>query len=144
MDGRRVMVRFVALVARVPRYLRLGWLLVQEPAVSGRGKAVLAGALGYAVSPIDPVPGFIPVLGQLDDLAVLLLGVRAALRSAPPELAEQHLKTAGLSHEQLETDLLTIRATTVWIAARAGAAAARLGKTLLQRVLRPNPLARTR
>src|SRR5215216_1807296 len=101
LDGRKILVRFVGVVARTPRYLRLGWLLLQEPTVSGRGKAALGGGLAYAISPIDPVPGFIPVLGQLDDLAVLLLAVRMALKSAPTEVADRHLLEAGLSWETL-------------------------------------------
>ncbi len=124
------MVRFVGLASRVPAYLRLGWLLARDPAVPGWGKAALVGALGYVVSPIDPLPGIIPVIGQLDDLAVLLLAVRSALAAAPDEVGQRHLATCKLSHETLQRDLVTLRATAVWIAGRAGAAAARVGKAL--------------
>src|SRR4051812_43922990 len=131
LDGRKVMVRFVGVVARVPRYLKLGWLLLQDPTVSGRGKAALGGGLAYAISPIDPVPGFIPVLGQLDDLAVLLLAVRIALKSAPTEVAERRLQEAGLSWASLDRDLLTIRATAIWVTRRGGALVLRAGKAML-------------
>ena len=131
LDGRKILVRFVGVVARTPRYLRLGWLLLQEPTVSGRGKAALGGGLAYAISPIDPVPGFIPVLGQLDDLAILLLAVRTALRGCPADVADGYLQTAGLTRETLDRDLVTIRATTIWLARRGGAVAARAGKAML-------------
>jgi uncharacterized membrane protein YkvA (DUF1232 family) len=131
LDGRKVMVRFVGVVARVPRYIKLGWLLMGDPTVSARGKAALGGGLAYAISPIDPVPGFVPVLGQLDDLAVLLLAVRTALRSAPTEVAERYLREAGLSGEMLERDLLTIRATAIWITRQGSALAVRAGKAML-------------
>jgi uncharacterized membrane protein YkvA (DUF1232 family) len=117
-------------VARVPRYMKLGWLLMNDPTVSGRGKAALGGGLAYAISPIDPVPGFIPVLGQLDDLAVLLLAVRLALKSAPTEVADRHLAEAGLSWETLERDLVTLRATAIWVTARGSALAVKAGRAL--------------
>jgi uncharacterized membrane protein YkvA (DUF1232 family) len=124
LDGRKVMVRFVALATRLPTYLKLGWLLARDPGVPVRGKAALVGALGYVISPIDPVPGIIPVIGQLDDLAVLLLALRGALAAAPDDVAQRHLATVDLSHETLDRDLLALRATAVWIAGRGVALAA--------------------
>jgi uncharacterized membrane protein YkvA (DUF1232 family) len=131
LDGRKVMVRFVGVIARVPRYIKLGWLLMGDPTVSRRGKAALGGGLAYAISPIDPVPGFVPILGQLDDLAVLLLAVRTALASAPAEVASAHLAEVGLSWETLDRDLVTIRATAIWVTRQGGALAARAGRAVL-------------
>jgi len=131
LDGRKVVARFVGVVSRVPRYLKLGWLLFQDPTVSGKGKAALGGGLAYAISPIDALPGFIPVIGQLDDLAVLLLAVRTALVSCPAEVADRHLREVGLSWETLERDLVTLRATTIWLARRGGALAVRASKAML-------------
>ncbi len=128
------MVRFAGVLSRVPRYLQLGWLLMREQTVPRRGKAALAGALAYAISPIDPIPGIIPVIGQLDDLAILLLGVRSALRSAPDAVADGYLATTGLSRETIDGDLRTVRATAVWIAGRTIDAAGRLGKALMARL----------
>jgi uncharacterized membrane protein YkvA (DUF1232 family) len=131
LDGRKVVTRFLGVVARIPKYVRLGWALMNDQTVTGRGKAALAGGLAYAISPIDPVPGFIPVLGQLDDLAVLLLAVRAALKSAPTEVAERHLHEAGLSWDILERDLVTLRATAVWLLRRGGKLAAQAGRSIM-------------
>ena len=131
LDGRKVTVRFIGVVTRAPRYVKLGWLLLRDPRIPTRGKAALAGALGYAISPIDPLPGFIPVIGQIDDLAVLLLGLRSALASAPPEVVAEHLEAVGLSMATLERDLTTVRATAVWLAERGGALAARAAKAAL-------------
>ena len=130
LDDRKVLTAFARLAMRLPRYVRLGWLLVNDPTVSGRGKAALGGGLAYAISPIDPVPGFIPVLGQLDDMAVLLLAVRTALRSAPTEVADRHLAEVGLSWDILDRDLLTIRATAIWVVRRGGKLAAQAGKAV--------------
>jgi uncharacterized membrane protein YkvA (DUF1232 family) len=131
LDGRKVLTRFLGVVARIPRYVKMSWALMNDQTVTGRGKAALAGGLAYAISPIDPVPGFIPVIGQLDDLAILLLAVRAALKSAPAEVAERHLQEAGLSWETLERDLVTLRATTIWLMRRGGKLAAQAGRAIV-------------
>lgn len=130
-DGRKVVVRLVGVIARIPRYIKLGWRLMKEPAVSGRGKAALGGGLAYALSPIDPIPGFIPIIGQLDDLAALVLGVRTALRSAPPDVAEGHLREVGFTWATIERDVVTLRATTVWLTRGGAALLGRLGRAML-------------
>lgn len=48
-----------------------------------RAKAVIALTVAYAVSPVDPIPDFIPVVGLLDELVVLPVGVALALRLTP-------------------------------------------------------------
>jgi uncharacterized membrane protein YkvA (DUF1232 family) len=131
LDGRKVIVRLVGVIARIPRYIKLGWLLIKDPTVSRGGKAALGGGLAYALSPIDPIPGFIPVLGQLDDLAALVLGVRTALRSAPEEVAERYLQEVGFTWTTVDRDVVTIRATTVWVTRGGVALAGRIGRGLL-------------
>ena len=131
LDGRKVVTRFVGVIARVPRYMKLGWLLLNDPTVSGRGKAALGGGLAYAISPIDPVPGFIPVIGQLDDLAILLLAVRTALKCAPTEVGDRYLAETGLAWATLDRDLVTIRAMAIWVTSRGGALALKAGKAIL-------------
>jgi uncharacterized membrane protein YkvA (DUF1232 family) len=105
-------------VGRLPRYLRLSQALVRDPRLSKPRKAALIAGAAYLVSPIDLVPGFVPVAGQLDDLAVILLAIRTALRGLPPDVARQHVAGAGLSPMVLETDLDTVRAAARWTAGK--------------------------
>lgn len=91
-------------VPRVPKYARLTWFLLKAPGLSGKQKAALLAAVGYSVSPVDAIPGIIPVIGQLDDLAVVLYTLRWIFRSMPPEQADQHLASAGLTREVLDDD----------------------------------------
>ncbi len=108
--------RFWAVVRRLPRYLALGVNLARDERVPGTAKtAVLLGG-AYAVSPLDLVPGIIPVAGQLDDLFVVLLALRRALRACPPPLAAELLAGVGLSFEEIDRDLATCRATARWLA----------------------------
>lgn len=54
--------------------------------------------VGYALSPIDLIPDFVPVLGLLDDLLILPLGIALTLRLIPPPLmAELRRKARGLT-----------------------------------------------
>jgi uncharacterized membrane protein YkvA (DUF1232 family) len=111
---------FVALLKRLPAYGRLAWAVAREPALSrGRRLALYAGG-AYLVSPIDLVPGIIPVAGQLDDAAAVLLALRAALAGLPPDVRDRHYAAAGLSAAVLDGDLRTIGRTAAWMARRAG------------------------
>jgi uncharacterized membrane protein YkvA (DUF1232 family) len=121
-----VMERFWAAVRRLPRYVFLGANLVRDGRVPGRVKATLAVGGAYAISPIDLVPGIIPVAGQLDDLVVVLLSLRAAIRACPPEVAREHLSRAGLTETDFDDDLRAVRDTTVWLAQKGIRATSRM------------------
>jgi uncharacterized membrane protein YkvA (DUF1232 family) len=107
--------RVVAMIRRMPAYLRLSWRLAKEPMLSRGRKAAVAAAAGYLASPIDLVPGFVPVLGQLDDLAVALAAIWFALAGLSPERRRAHLEAASLSDADLSDDLRTVGATSAWI-----------------------------
>ncbi len=60
----------------------------RDPALPWKAKIPVAAALLYALSPIDLIPDFIPVLGYLDDVIILSALFAWALRSIPPEILE--------------------------------------------------------
>jgi uncharacterized membrane protein YkvA (DUF1232 family) len=107
-------------VLRVPRYVQLTYHLVRDQRLTAAQRALVAAGAAYAISPIDPVPGIIPVFGQLDDLAVLLLSLRRVLRRCPDDLAQEHLEAVGLSLAQIDSDLRVVRATAIWAAVNLG------------------------
>jgi uncharacterized membrane protein YkvA (DUF1232 family) len=130
--------RFMALVRRMPRYGRLAWNLSRHPKVTSRRRLALAAAAAYLVSPIDLVPGFIPVAGQLDDAAAVLIAIGIALRSMQPAERAATLAQAGVTAEDIDEDLRTIRATYAWMArtgARLSVRATRAAATSVRRVL---------
>ena len=98
-----------AVIQRLPRYAKLSWLLLRDPHLSMKHRAALMAAAGYLISPIDVVPGIIPVIGQMDDLAVMLLAFRWILRSMPKERAETYLEQSGLDMETVNSDLDLIK-----------------------------------
>lgn len=96
---------------RIPAYSRLAWVLVRDRRIPLKHRALVVGGVAYLVSPIDLIPGIIPLLGQMDDLAVALLSLRAVLRRVPPEIAAEHLAATALTAEQIEADLGTLNTT---------------------------------
>ena len=66
------------------------------PTLSRARRTAVIAAAGYVISPVDLVPGVIPVLGQLDDIAVALLALRLALDGLHPERRRAHLEAAAL------------------------------------------------
>jgi uncharacterized membrane protein YkvA (DUF1232 family) len=71
------------------------YIAARDPRVPWYAKAVAAGVAAYALSPIDLIPDFIPVLGYLDDVILVPLGIALAIRLIPPALFEEHRKAAA-------------------------------------------------
>lgn len=59
------------------------YLAYQDPRVPWYARIVAGGVVAYAFSPIDLIPDFIPILGYLDDLLLVPLGIRLALALIP-------------------------------------------------------------
>ncbi len=85
-------------------------------ACRGIAKALAGAVAAYALSPIDLIPDFIPVLGQLDELIILPLGIALAVRLIPPELMAEHRAAAqaAIAQPQSTTGALAIIA--IWTA----------------------------
>ena len=70
--------------------IRLAWNLLRDPRVPFVNKLIPAIAILYIFSPFDIALDFIPILGQLDDVAVVLLGAKLFVRSVPEALVLEH------------------------------------------------------
>jgi uncharacterized membrane protein YkvA (DUF1232 family) len=65
------------------------WLAARDPRVSWYAKTVAAAVAAYALSPVDLIPDFVPVIGYLDDLLILPVGILLAVKLIPdPIMAE--------------------------------------------------------
>ena len=62
------------------------WLAARDPRVPLYAKVTAAVVAAYALSPIDLIPDFIPVLGYLDDLLIVPLGILLVVKLIPPPL----------------------------------------------------------
>jgi uncharacterized membrane protein YkvA (DUF1232 family) len=96
-------------VKRLPRYVRLASALARDPRIPRRSKGILMVGGAYAVSPIDLVPGVIPVAGQVDDLYVLLTALQQAMRMSPKDVVEEHLDETGVTLADIDADLANVR-----------------------------------
>jgi uncharacterized membrane protein YkvA (DUF1232 family) len=112
------------LVRHLPAYARLAWALARDPRLSKARRAVVVAGAAYVLSPIDAIPGIVPVLGQLDDIAIALGVIRVALDGLKPEVRAQRLAEAGLSQQDLADDIAATKATVGWLA-RSGIRAGR-------------------
>lgn len=70
------------------------YLARKDPRITLKSKIVIAIAVGYLLSPIDLIPDFIPVIGQLDDLLVVPALVGYAVRSIPLEILNAYKEKA--------------------------------------------------
>ena len=85
---------FIAWARRVKRDVVALWLAAHDPRVPWYAKLVAGAVAAYALSPIDLIPDFIPVLGYLDDLIIVPLGILHAIRLVPSVLMQEFREEA--------------------------------------------------
>ncbi|MGH7764538.1 MAG: YkvA family protein [Candidatus Dormibacteraceae bacterium] len=84
-----VISRAKEILVDVPRHGKLAYCLLRDERVPGGPKAVLLGALALIVSPID-LPAWIPVVGELDMLALAVLAVETFIEACPEDIRREH------------------------------------------------------
>jgi uncharacterized membrane protein YkvA (DUF1232 family) len=101
--------RLGRIVVRLPTYARMVWGIARDPRTPIGLKGLLAAALAYVVMPVDLIPDVIPIIGQADDLTVLLLVLDMFLQNAPPEVRAEHAARARNGTADLDRDLAKLR-----------------------------------
>ncbi len=103
---------------RIKRNIYTLYKVAGDPRVPLLPKLVIIGVIGYAVSPIDLIPDFIPVLGYLDDLILLPLGIWMAIKLVPSNIWEEYyLKYQdGISREIPRSKMAAAIIIAVWCA----------------------------
>ena len=77
------------------------YIATKDPRTPWYAKAIAICTVAYALSPIDLIPDFVPILGYLDDLLIVPAGIALAIRLIPAEVLDDARKTAaGLSVER--------------------------------------------
>ncbi|MFN2565387.1 MAG: YkvA family protein [Gemmatimonadaceae bacterium] len=77
-------------IAQLPNYLRLLAGLLTDRRVSAVDKLLVGAAIAYILAPIDLVPEFIPFLGQVDDVYLLVLAIQRLMRNAGSRVVREH------------------------------------------------------
>ncbi|WP_425500470.1 YkvA family protein [Parasphingorhabdus flavimaris] len=92
------------------------WLAARDPRVPWYAKALSAAVAAYALSPIDLIPDFIPILGYLDDLLIVPFGIWAAVKLIPePIMAD--LRAKALEHRKPTSKAGLAAVVFIWLAA---------------------------
>jgi uncharacterized membrane protein YkvA (DUF1232 family) len=76
------------------------YLASRDPRVPWYAKALAVVVASYALSPIDLIPDFIPVVGYLDDVILVPLGVLLVLRMIPSEVMNEHRELAAAAQDR--------------------------------------------
>ena len=95
------------------------YLASRDPRVPLYAKILAVAVAGYALSPIDLIPDFIPVLGYLDDIIIVPLGILLVIRLIPPEIMAEHRQTAAAAQERPVNRTAGIVIAVIWAAAAA-------------------------
>jgi uncharacterized membrane protein YkvA (DUF1232 family) len=92
------------------------YLAARDPRTPWYAKVLALCVAGYAFSPIDLIPDFIPVLGYLDDLLIVPLGIVAVVALIPPELMAEYRAAAAQAIEQPVSRIALVVIVCVWLA----------------------------
>ncbi|GAC1339118.1 MAG: hypothetical protein NVSMB29_05940 [Candidatus Dormibacteria bacterium] len=105
-------VRFVKRLFRdLPQYGKLAYCLVRDDRVPARNKAFFGAALAIGLNPFINFPEVIPVVGELDALAITLLALRLFIASCPAPYVEEHKQLLVEQRSRFDEDLRSGEAT---------------------------------
>ncbi len=99
---------FISWIRELFRQARLAWRLFLDSRVPWPVKLIPPAILAYLLSPIDILPDLGLGLGQLDDLAVLLLGIKLFIELCPADVVREHLKALGAKIEEWSAEEPTV------------------------------------
>ena len=91
------------------------WIAARDPRVPWYAKALCAAIAAYALSPIDLIPDFIPVLGYLDDVILIPVAIILVVRLVPPDLMAEFRAAADLRAERPVSRTAAIAIVALWI-----------------------------
>jgi uncharacterized membrane protein YkvA (DUF1232 family) len=76
------------------------YFAARDPRVPWYAKALAFCVAGYALSPIDLIPDFIPIVGYLDDVIIVPLGIVLIVKLIPPEIMAEHRSLAAAARDR--------------------------------------------
>lgn len=91
------------------------YLAARDPRVPWLPKALAVLIAAYALSPIDLIPDFIPILGYLDELILLPLAIAGVVRLIDPTIMAEHRATADARAERPKSIAAAITIVAIWL-----------------------------
>src|SRR6266481_22351 len=95
------------------------YLASRDPRVPWYAKFLAIAVAGYALSPLDLIPDFIPVVGYLDDLILVPLGILVVIRLIPTEILAEHRATAAAARDRPVSRVAAVAIICIWVVALA-------------------------
>lgn len=99
----------------VKRDVHAVWLAARDPRTPWFAKILALAVAAYAVSPIDLIPDFIPVLGYVDDILVVPVGIMLVVRLIPPGVMNEHREAAAGSTDYPASRMAAGVVVAIWI-----------------------------
>ena len=100
---------------RLKREVTALWIAARDPRTPRLAKIVAATVAAYALSPVDLIPDFVPVLGYLDDLVLVPLGILLAVRLVPQALMAEFREAAAIRADRPTSRAGLIAIVVLWI-----------------------------
>ena len=100
----------------VKRDVHALYLASRDARVPWYAKVLAMAVAAYALSPIDLIPDFIPVLGYLDDIIIVPLGILLVVRLIPPEIMAEHRKAAAAAQQHPVSRTAGVVIVVIWAA----------------------------
>jgi uncharacterized membrane protein YkvA (DUF1232 family) len=91
------------------------YLMNKDKVLTGKTKALAVITIAYALNPLDLIPDFIPVLGQLDDFIIIPLLIKCTLSSIPEELLKDYKSRAKNLNIGKRFNLTTVFIIVFWL-----------------------------
>jgi len=92
------------------------YLAARDPRTPWYVKALALAVAAYALSPIDLIPDFIPVLGYVDDLVIVPLGIALVIRLIPADVMDEHRALATMAQQRPASRAAAVVIVLLWIA----------------------------
>jgi uncharacterized membrane protein YkvA (DUF1232 family) len=100
----------------VKRDIHALYLCSRDPRVPWHVKALAIFVAAYALSPIDLIPDFVPVLGYLDDAILVPVGIWLVVRLIPAHVMAEHRELAAAAHDRPVSRTAAAVIVAIWIA----------------------------
>ena len=93
------------------------YLACRDPRTPWFAKAIAGAIVAYALSPIDLIPDFIPIVGYLDDLIIVPAGLALAIKLIPPPVMMECREKARIATERPTSWIAAAVIVSIWLAA---------------------------
>lgn len=91
------------------------YLAARDPRVPWFAKGLAIAVAAYALSPIDLIPDFIPIIGYLDDLIIVPLGIALVVRMIPPDVMAEHRALADAAQDRPVSRTAAASIVAIWV-----------------------------